>query len=455
MKTSTLRVLVLVLVLVFFASGCAKTATQPAFSPTQDEKAPPSEEEIELTVWFWGDPDAPGADKWLAETAQKYMDQKPNVKINIVTQAGETLFSALQTAASSNTGPDIASQWATGPVLSFVWSDAVVPISDYVPADELSHWLNLNENTYNGKVWGASLYIVGVHFLYNIEMFQKAGVTPPGPDDRWTWDQFMAACEKLKAAGFVPFGVGDKDGYGGAWFFATLGMQGLDSTEELRQAVIGNASFKDEKYTGWYKLLDDMVKKGYTNTDVMSMDHGQAFVSLSQGKTAMQWGIDGVIKQTLQDMDPATVGVMRVPKWGTGKMADYGDATQSTSYLITKWSKQPQEAANFLRFWHSDERMKAWYAATGVVPADDRFDISLVTDPVLKLVVKWNTTGPQVWLQNWIPGQLDGDGDLPAGQLVFSREGTPDEAADIWEAAAGSWRKQNPKELENWMNWQQ
>jgi ABC-type glycerol-3-phosphate transport system substrate-binding protein len=115
-------------------------------------------------------------------------------------------------------------------------------------------------------------------------------------------------------------------------------MQGLDSTEELRQAVIGNASFKDEKYTGWYKLLDDMVKKGYTNTDVMSMDHSQAFVSLSQGKTAMQWGIDGVIKQTLQDMDPAKVGVMRVPKWGTGKMADYGDATQSTSYLITKWS---------------------------------------------------------------------------------------------------------------------
>jgi len=457
MKTTALRVMTFLLVVAFLFSACAKaTSLTPAPFPIEAKPtAAPPQEKVELTVWYWGDPDAPGADKWLAETADKYMALKPNIKITIVTQDGSTLFSALQTAASSNSGPDIASQWATGPVLSFVWSNALVPVSDYVPPEELKHWLNTNENTYNGKVWGASLYVVGVYFIYNKDMFQKAGVTPPGPDERWSWDQFLAACEKLKASGVVPFALGDSDGYGGAWFFSALGMQGLDSTDELRQAVIGKASFKDAKYTGFYKLLDDMVKKGYLNSDVMSIQHAQAFVRVSQGTAAMQWGIDGVIKQTLKDMDPAKVGVMRVPKWGTGKMADYGDATQSTSYLITKWSKHPQEAADFIAFWHSQERLNAWYAATGVVPADDRFDISLVTDPVMKQVIKWNITGTQVWLENWIPGQVDGDGDLAAGQLIFSQGGTPDAAAEIWERAADSWRKQNPKELENWTNWQQ
>jgi multiple sugar transport system substrate-binding protein len=446
----------------------APAATAQPASPTSAAAAPatavPTEApqattvpgaNVSLTVWYWGDPDAPGADKWLAETATKYMAAKPNVKVEIVTQDGSTLFSALQTAASSGTGPDIGSQWATGPVMDFVWSDALVPVSDYIPADELKHYLNTSENTVEGKVWGSSLYLVGVRVIYNKDMFQKANVTAPGPDERWSWDQFMAACASLKTAGLVPFGAGNKDGYSGAWFFSNMGMQGIDTTEDLRQAVIGNAKFTDDKYTGWYKLLDDMVKKGYFNTDVMSMDHAQSFVDVSGGKTAMQWGIDGVTKQTLKDMDPTKVGVMKFPKWGMGKLADYGNVTQSTSYLITKWSKAPQEAANFIMNWHSAERMSAWFAATGVVPADDRFDASVITDPVMQTVAKWNVTGPQVWLENWIPGQVDNDGDLAAGQMVFAQSGTPADEANLWEQSATAWRNQNPVELDHWKSWKQ
>jgi raffinose/stachyose/melibiose transport system substrate-binding protein len=162
-----------------------------------------------------------------------------------------------------------------------------------------------------------------------------------------------------------------------------------------------------------------------------------------------------VIKQTLKDMDPTKVGVLKFPKWGTGKLADYGNVTQSTSYLITKWSKAPQEAANFIMNWHTTERMSAWFTATGVVPADDRFDTSQVTDPVMQTVAKWNITGPQVWLENWIPGQVDNDGDIPAGQMIFAQSGSPADAAKLWEQSATAWRSQNPVELDHWKSWKQ
>lgn len=440
MKAS-LRVITILIILSMTLVACGTAGTG-------------SNEKADLTFWYWAESDAPGADAWMTESVEAYKKINPNVNINIVPQSTDTLISAFQSAVTAKSGPDIASQWATGPVLGFVWQDAVAPISDYVPADEMKNWLNTNENTYNGKVWAAPMYLIGIEIMYNKDMFAQAGVTPPA-SGRWTWEEFMAACEKLKAAGFTPFVIGDKDGYGGAWWFAHLGMQGLDSTDDLRQAIIGNTDFTDPHYTGWYNQLDEMVKKGYFNEDVMSLDLSQGAQAFSQGKGAMSWGTDGMIKQALNDLGADKVGVMRTPKLGTGKMADTGNATQSISFFLTKWSKHPQEAADFLAFLHTPDRLNSWYKHTGVIAADARFDRSVVTDPVLKQMVEWETTGPQVWLENFLPGQIDSDADLPAGQMIFSQSGTPADAAELWQRAAETWRNQHPDELTNWKNWQQ
>ena len=431
----------------------AAPATQaPAAPATQAPAA--SNAKIDLSFWYWAESDAPGADAWMAETVSAYEKLHPNVTINVVPQSTDTLISAFQSAVTAKSGPDIASQWATGPVLGFVWQDAVVPISDYVPASETANWLNTNENMYSGKLWAAPMYMAGTWVVYNKTLFAKAGVTPPA-SGRWTWDEFLAACAKLKAAGITPWEIGVKDGYGGAWWFADLGVQSLDSTDDLRQAIIGAKSFTDPHYTGWYQTLDDMVKKGYFNQDVSSLDLLLGLQAFDQGKGAMAFGTDGEIKQAMTDLGAGNVGVMKTPKLGTGKLADAGNATQMTSYFITKWSKNPQAAADFLTFMHTPDRLAAWYKHTGVIAADKRFDRSLVTDPVLQQMLTWETTGPQVWLENFLPGQVDSDGDLTAGQMIFSQSGSPSDAAALWERAASTWRNQHPDELTNWKNWQQ
>jgi multiple sugar transport system substrate-binding protein len=430
------------LILVMLLSACGTKA------------AAPSNEKVDLTFWYWAESDAPGADAWMTETVDAYKKVQPNVTINVVPQSTDTLISAFQAAATAKSGPDIASQWATGPVLGFVWQDALVPVSDYVSQDEMKNWLNVDENKYNGKYWGAPMYLIGIGVMYNKDLFAKAGVTPPA-NGRWTWDEFTTACEKIKAAGITPFAIGDKNGYGGAWWFANVGIQGLDSTEDLRQAIIGNKPFTDDKITGWYTRLDDMVKKGYFNQDVMSLDLDQGVRLFGEGKAAMAFGTDGMVKQSATDLGEDKVGVMMTPKWGTGKLADAGNATQSISFLITKWSKHPQAAADFLTFMHTPERLTSWYKHTGVIAADARFDRSLVTSAALKQMVQMETTGPQVWLENFLPGQLDSDADLTAGQTIFAQSGAAADAAKLWQSVAETWRNQHPDELKNWQNWQQ
>jgi len=433
------------------APTAAATAA-PGASAAAPSAAAPSEaatEPVNLEFWYWAESDAPGADKWMAETVAEYKKVKPNVTINVVPQSADTLISAFQTAAASKSGPDLASQWATGPVLSFVWSDSIAPISDLVPADEMSHWLNTNENTYGGKVWAMPMYLLGIGLAYNKDLFAQAGVTPP-TGDRWTWDEFVAASAKLKAAGITPFVGGDKNGYLGAWWFANVGGQELASVQELAKAVVGEVPFTDPKYTGWYTKLDEYVKAGYVNNDVMSLDLDQGVRLFAQGKGAMTFTSDGMLATAMKDLGEDKVGVMRPPKLGTGALADAGNATQSISHFVTSWSPNPQEAADFLQFMHTPDRLTAWYKATGVVAADDRFDATLVTIPQLQKMAKAETTGPQVWLENWIPPQIDGDADLPAGQMIFSGSGTPADAAALWERTAATWRSAHPDELANW-----
>ncbi len=442
MISKRFRLFSIVLVLIMLLSACG---AKPAATGS---------EKVDLTFWYWAESDAPGADAWMTETVEAYKKVQPNVTVNVVPQSTDTLISAFQSAVTAGSGPDIASQWATGPVLGFVWQDALVPVSDYVSQDEMKNWLNVDENKYNGKYWGAPMYLIGIGVMYNKDLFTKAGVTPP-ENGRWTWDEFTAACDKLKAAGITPFGIGDKNGYGGAWWFANVGIQGLNSTEDLRQAIIGNKPFTDEMYTGWYARMDDMVKKGYFNQDVMSLDLDQGVRQFWEGKAAMAFGTDGMIKQALTDVGEDKVGVMQTPKWGTGKLADAGNATQSISFLITKWSKHPQEAADFLKFMHTPERLTSWYKHTGVIAADARFDRTLVTSAALKQMMEWETTGPQVWLENFLPGQIDSDADLTAGQTIFAQSGSPADAANLWQSVAETWRNQHPDELKNWQNWQQ
>jgi raffinose/stachyose/melibiose transport system substrate-binding protein len=106
-----------------------------------------------LTMWFWGEADAPGANKWLASAVKAYEKKNPSVKIKVVEQATDTFIATFQAAAAAKSGPDIAAQWATGPVLTQAWGGAITPISDLVPKSETANWLNTSENTYDGKIW--------------------------------------------------------------------------------------------------------------------------------------------------------------------------------------------------------------------------------------------------------------------------------------------------------------
>src|SRR3954452_783118 len=265
-----------------FAAGAASKSTKTAADDPNDAS---------LTYWYWAEGDAPGANAWLKKEVAIYEKAHPKVKISVVTQSTDTLTSAFTTASQTKSGPDIATQWATLPTLTPAWNGSSVPISDYVPASETKNWISTAENLWQGKVWAMPQYLIGIPFVWSKPLFRKAGLNPNVAPK--TWANFLADAKKLKAAGITPFGMGNKDGYGGAWFFSLIGKQNLNSINELKDAMVGKAKFSDPKFSGFYQALADLKKQGYLNSDVASISFGQGFELFGQKKVGMSWGTDG------------------------------------------------------------------------------------------------------------------------------------------------------------------
>jgi ABC-type glycerol-3-phosphate transport system substrate-binding protein len=404
-----------------------------------------------LTYWYWAESDAPGANGWIKKEVALYEKSHPKVKISIVLQGTDTLISAFTTVAQTKSGPDIATQWATLPTLTPAWNGDSVPISDYVPASETKNWISTAENMSGGKLWAMPQYLIGIPLVWNKTMFRKAGLNPSkGPK---TWAQFLADCKKLKAAGFAPFGIGNKDGFSGAWFFSLIGKQNLNSINELKDAMIGKADFADPKFSGFYNALADLKKKGYLNSDVASITFAQGFQLFGEKKVAMSWGTDGNVAQWEKQLGAKTMGVSAIPIWGHGKLATSYDVTQSSDAFITKWSKHPHAAAQFLMFLHKPQALRAWYKATGVFPADKRFPASLVKDPIAKKLFSLDRTPVSVWPENFVPPQVDQNADLAAGELITSGSGTPADAVKLWKSELSKWKSQHPDEFRNYQKW--
>jgi raffinose/stachyose/melibiose transport system substrate-binding protein len=406
---------------------------------------------VTVTDWWWAESDIPGADKWMRQTIALFEKAHPTIQIKLDIQGTDNLISNFQAAAAAHSGPDIATQWATIPVLSQAWAGAISPVSDYIPKSEIAHWANTAENAYAGKIWAMPLYLIGQPVAYNKALFTQAGLDPNKPPT--TWAAFLADCAKLKAKGIIPFAMGNKDGYGGASFWSLFGKGGLNSADDVKRAVVGQTAFTDSRFTGWLTGLQTMMNDGYLNDDVASLDLNNGTNAFAQGKAGMTFSTDANIVSFAATLGEAKVGVFRAPPIGSGKLGSWYDATQSSSEMITSWSKHKSEAAMFLMFMHTPERLAAFYSQTGGFPADNRFKVSTVKDPLQKQMLAWDLLPNNIWLENFVPTQIDLNGDQIAGETVTAKSGGPDTAALLWDRTAKQWRVSNPAELQHFKAW--
>jgi multiple sugar transport system substrate-binding protein len=185
-------------------AATATTGEQPApaaTATTGEQPAATGQGKIQIAV-------VAGA---MSETMQKlvgaFEDSHPGTQVEIVTEPEGGAFEALIAAGNQ---PDIITGSFGYMPAKYASIDALIPLEEMPGAQEL--FARLDERTVQQDL-GHNYYVpLGVDItmmIYNKDLFKEAGLDPEKPPQ--TWDEFLAAAEKIDALPARPNG-GDVKG---------------------------------------------------------------------------------------------------------------------------------------------------------------------------------------------------------------------------------------------------
>ncbi|OAB48209.1 ABC transporter substrate-binding protein [Paenibacillus antarcticus] len=202
----------------------------------------------------------------------------------------------------------------------------------------------------DGQLYGITTGNSTSGIVYNKKAFADAGIT----DIPKTWDEFLAACEKLKANGVIPLASNFKDKWPlNTWAFDTPRLIAGDPNypnEKLNQ----DAPFTmDTGYGKAFGLLKELNQKGYLEKDINSTNWEQSKKDIASGKFAMYYLGNWVINQIIgAGTTSDNVGFFPLPYDNSGTVT--ATLSPDNFYAVAKDSKHIDAAKVFLK-WMIEE----------------------------------------------------------------------------------------------------
>jgi raffinose/stachyose/melibiose transport system substrate-binding protein len=400
----------------------------------------------ELNMWWWGEQELPGLQGFVNDSVKNYSA----ASVKTMLQDTAVVISQFQTAAAAGNAPDIQYLWNGIYHMESVWLGYLKPLDDLISADLLKVSLSTLLSHYDGKTYRLGWYPIPMIWYYNKDLFDQAGLDADTPPK--TWDDLLAACDKLKAKGIAPIGGGIQDGYWGEWFFGHALAQNVDSTGEVVDLFTGARDFRDPKYHEHWVRLEELKKHDFLNADMSSLELYPGIDLIVAGKLAMGEAI-GTRLPADSKATKGRIGVMVLPVYGKGKMGGK-PILDSQGLGISSNAKDPKAAAAFLEYLNTPERLQAFWDKTGWIPANSTFDTSVIKDESVKALWQgWGQSENIPYLSNLVPGQFYEQALLPAAQQVVQGKITGEQAGELAAKVAGEWRDFNPDMVDHYKQW--
>ena len=313
---------------------------------------------------------------YFQKMAQEFHQANPDITINIEVVNWNSLLQKLQTDISGGTNSDlsiIGTRW----LLDFVKDGVAEPLDSYITPAFRDRFVPvfLGPGTINGKVYGLPIAASARAMFYNKDMLAKAGF----PDGPATWDDVVAAAQKIKAAGAYGYGMQGKDLETDVYWYYALWSYGGDLIGKD-----GKAAFAGPEGVKALTLYKMMIDQGLTQPGVTSYNREDVQNLFKQGRVGMMITAPFLINQIAKEAPNLQYGIVPVPK-GT---------TQSTyavtdSIVMFNNSKVKQAAFKFLDFIFTKEPRVEFNKNEGFLPttkavADDPY---FADNPRLKVFV--------------------------------------------------------------------
>jgi multiple sugar transport system substrate-binding protein len=309
------------------------------------------------------------SDQAPKETFQKLVDdfqkKNPDIKVTVNTTAHEQFKTLLPSWLTSKQAPDVVTWFAGYRMQAFAEKGLLEPINDVFPAGSFEAEFPpafKTASSYNGNIYfmPQSWYWWAVY--YNKDVFAKLNLSIPK-----TADEFMAVCDKLKAAGIAPIAIGAKDTWtAGGWFdYMDSAVNGGEFHVKLTK---GEVPYTDPAVKKTFGYIAEMAKRGYFMPNAASYSWQEAANVLFRGEAGMY-----LMGQFIKDVAPADVkdkiDFFRFPSFGR---SDYAVDTPTDGFMIPKNAKNKVAAKKFMAYLATAEAQEMFCKPLGRLAANKK-----------------------------------------------------------------------------------
>jgi raffinose/stachyose/melibiose transport system substrate-binding protein len=355
-----------------FAAGCLAALIAPAFAETNVTVLHVSDNAGQKAIWD--------------QIAKDYNAAHPGVNVQFKYLENEAFKAKLPTMLQADESrPDLFYSWGGGVMqdqdkagfLKDITKDAASWESELAPTA-------VDAFKINGKVVGVPFEVGEVVFYYNKKLFEKGGVKA---EDIKTWDDFLGAVKKLKAAGITPLVVGAGEKWPMHFYYSYLVMR-IGGEHALADAKAGkDGGFKNATFVEAGKRLQELAALEPFQPGYLSTKHAESAGIFGDGKAAMdlmgQWflSMQGPNSTSGKGVAPEDIGILSFPVLPGGK----GKATDTlggiNGWLVSK--SAPPEAVDFLKFFSQKKYGDEVAAKAAYIPVNKGSE-SAFTDPLFK-----------------------------------------------------------------------
>jgi raffinose/stachyose/melibiose transport system substrate-binding protein len=355
-----------------FLAACAAALSAPAYAETHVTVLHVSDNAAQKAIWD--------------QIANDYNAEHKGVKVEFKYLENEAFKAKLPTMLQADESrPDLFYSWGGGVMqaqdkagfLKDVTKDVASWESELAPTA-------VDAFKVDGKVVGVPFEVGEVAFYYNKKLFEKAGVKA---EEIKSWDDFLGAVKKLKAAGITPIVVGAGEKWPMHFYYSYLVMR-IGGEHGLADAKAGkDGGFKNPTFVEAGKRLQELAALEPFQPGYLSTKHAESSGMFGDGKAAMdlmgQWllSMQGPNSTSGKGLAEEDIGILSFPVVPGGK----GKATDTlggiNGWLVSK--SAPPEAIDFLKFFSQQKYAKETAEKAAYIPVVKGSE-SAFTDPLFK-----------------------------------------------------------------------
>jgi multiple sugar transport system substrate-binding protein len=271
--------------------------------------------------------------------------------------------------------PDLANWYAGNRMAPFVNAGQFQDVSDVWEANNLGDALGSAKAsmTIDGKQWGIPYTYYQWGIYYNKDAYKAAGVSEPK-----TWDEFVANCEKFKAANIDCLTTGTKALWPGAGIFDYMSLR-TNGYEWHMELTAGKIPWTDPKvkdvFAQWARI------QPFITANHAAIDWQDAAALLVQGKAANYiMGNFAVSIFKEGGMTNDNLGFMVFPEITPG--LPRAEEAPTDTIHIPAGAKNVDDAKKFLAFVASADAQTKLNTALNQLPTNKNSTVG--DDPFLK-----------------------------------------------------------------------